>query len=89
MKYKLKKGIEAFQVVDGPFAGRSYAQGKMYDEIPPREKQKFEIIEPVQGSRFKGSKVKKKNPEPLNPEPLNPEPLNLQEVNNAKLPSDS
>lgn len=32
--YRLKKGIEAFTVVEGPFAGRSFAPGSSYDEIP-------------------------------------------------------
>jgi len=74
--YKLKKGRESFEVVDGEFAGRKYIQGKTYDKIPPEEKGKFEKIEDSGQSATqtadKKSEVggqKKKNPEPLNPEP--------------------
>lgn len=46
MAYKLKKGIESFQVVDGAFAGRKFAKDKEYSdaEIPPEEKHKFEKV---------------------------------------------
>lgn len=42
--YRLKKGQEAFQVVDGPFAKRRYRHGVEYadGDIPPQEKKKFE-----------------------------------------------
>ena len=45
-KYKLKKGIENFQVVDGPFTGRKFAKDREYSEkeVPPEEKTKFEKI---------------------------------------------
>ena len=43
--YRLKKGVENFQVVDGPFAGRKFVRGKIYNEVPPEEKGKFEKIE--------------------------------------------
>ena len=43
-QYKLKKGIENFQVVDGAFAGRKFVRGKAYGEVPPEEKGKFEEI---------------------------------------------
>jgi len=45
-QYKLKKGIENFQVVDGAFAGRKFVRGKVYGEVPPEEKKKFEEIKP-------------------------------------------
>ncbi|TAN40794.1 MAG: hypothetical protein EPN22_16995 [Nitrospirae bacterium] len=46
MVYRLRSGIENFQVVDGPFKGRRYEKGKNYDaaEIPPQEKNKFEAV---------------------------------------------
>lgn len=44
MSYRLKKGIESFDVVDGRYAGRRYARGQAYEEIPPEEKHKFELI---------------------------------------------
>jgi len=43
MSYRLKKGQEAFQAVDGPFAKRRYTQGVEYADIPPQEKHKFEM----------------------------------------------
>ena len=46
-QYKLKKGIENFQVVDGAFAGRKFVRGKVYGEVPPEEKRKFEEIKPA------------------------------------------
>ena len=42
--YRLKKGIENFQVMSGPFAGRKFERGKQYAEIPPEESRKFEKI---------------------------------------------
>ena len=44
-QYKLRKGIENFQVVDGAFAGRKFVRGKVYGEVPPEEKRKFEKLE--------------------------------------------
>jgi len=45
-QYKLRKGIENFQVVDGAFAGRKFVRGKVYGEVPPEEKKKFDEIKP-------------------------------------------
>jgi|GEM_PF-3151337 hypothetical protein len=42
--YMLKKGQEAFVVVDGPMAGRRFEPGRRYAEIPPQEKGRFEKI---------------------------------------------
>lgn len=46
MPYILKKGVEAFEVVDGPLAGRKFVPGKTYAEIPPQEKAKFKSVAP-------------------------------------------
>ena len=56
MKYRLKKNAESIQIVDGPYAGRKYEKGKLYDEIPPEEAHRFERIKDKkqdQGSRIK------------------------------------
>ena len=45
-QYKHKKGIENFDVVDGPFAGRKFVRGKVYGEVPSEEKGKFDEIKP-------------------------------------------
>lgn len=42
--YGLKPNVPDFEVVDGPFAGRKYKAGETYQEIPPEEKEKFEVI---------------------------------------------
>jgi hypothetical protein len=42
--YKLKIGQEQFAVVDGPFEGRKYLVGEVYQEIPPAESQRFDEI---------------------------------------------
>lgn len=45
--YKLKPGVESFQVVDGPFENKKFFRGDLYrkEEIPPQEKHKFEEME--------------------------------------------
>jgi len=47
MAYQLKKSVEGFQVVDGPFAGRKFEKGKEYAEIPLEEAKKFEPVSPA------------------------------------------
>ena len=42
MNYKLKLGQEAFEPVEGSFAGRKFAPGKLYNEIPPGTEGKFD-----------------------------------------------
>ena len=42
--YKLKATSAAFEVVDGPFAGRKYLHGQKYAEIPTQEKDRFEKV---------------------------------------------
>jgi len=42
--YRLKQGQESFTPVEGPFAGRTFAPGKVYDQIPPGEERRFDRI---------------------------------------------
>ena len=42
--YRLKQGVEGFDVVDGPLAGRQYRKGVVYDEIPPGDAAKFKEV---------------------------------------------
>lgn len=42
--YQLKKGMEAFTLVEGPFAKRTFAPGKLYAEIPPGTAGRFKEI---------------------------------------------
>ncbi len=43
--YRLKKTSAAFELVDGPLVGRKYLHGKLYAEIPPEHRGRFEAIE--------------------------------------------
>ena len=54
MPYILKNGIESFEVVDGPFAGKKFEKGKAYAEVPPQEKKKFEEVK-APGLRSSGA----------------------------------
>jgi len=71
MQYQLKKGQEAFDMVDGEFAGRKYRKGKVYDAVPPGEKHKFEA-----GQGSKVEKTVNREPGTVNREPgtVNREP---------------
>ena len=42
--YRIKPGCPDFTVVDGPLAGRKYEAGKLYEEIPLVETDKFEQV---------------------------------------------
>ncbi|RJP59042.1 MAG: hypothetical protein C4549_02845 [Deltaproteobacteria bacterium] len=42
--YRLKEDQESFTIVEGPFAGRTFARGKLYVEIPPQEAKKFKEV---------------------------------------------
>ena len=59
MKYRLKPGKENFDMVDGPFAGKRYRQGKIYqkEDIPETEMHKFEE---AQSSKLKAESSKLK-----------------------------
>ena len=59
--YRLKKGVESFRVMDGPYEGRKFLKGKEYAEVPPGEALKFEEVEKQgAGSREQGVKSEKK-----------------------------
>lgn len=42
--YRLKRGQERFQVVDGPLENREFIPGVIYQEIPEREAGRFEEV---------------------------------------------
>jgi hypothetical protein len=44
MAYRLKRNEPAFEVVDGPLAGRKFEHGKIYLEIPGSEAHRFEDL---------------------------------------------
>ena len=39
--WKLKEDQPAFEMVDGPHAGKSYRHGESYAEVPPTEAWRF------------------------------------------------
>jgi len=45
-KYRLKKGQEAFQIVDGPDARMKFEKGRTYTKIPKAEARRFEEVKP-------------------------------------------
>jgi len=48
--FRLKKGQETFQVVDGPDAGKTFKKGVVYDKAPAGYETRFEkkkIQQPV------------------------------------------
>ncbi len=53
LRYRLKKGQEGFQVVDGPLAGRKFEKGKTYVDadfkgLATADQQRMEVVpEPV------------------------------------------
>ena len=72
MKYKLKPGVESFEVVDGEFAGKKFFRGKVYEKIPQEEAKKFEKTRDQksevrsQRSEIRNQKSKSKVREPIN-----------------------
>lgn len=44
--FKLKKGQEAFTIMDGPDAGKTYRPGMSYDQAPAGYETRFEKIKP-------------------------------------------
>lgn len=59
--YRLKKNVPAFEVVDGKYAGRKYAHGQVYEDIPPEEAKKFETVQAQKKAAWKA-------PDPAAPE---------------------
>lgn len=51
--FKLKKGQESFQVVDGPDAGKTFRRGVAYDHIPTGEERRFEPVSAPKASPVK------------------------------------
>ena len=44
--FRLRKNAPDFEVVDGPFTGRTFRAGETYAEIPPEEASRFEAVAP-------------------------------------------
>ncbi len=50
MPYKLKPNQPDIEIVDGPFAKKTFRAGRIYTEIPPEEAIRFETIDLSTGS---------------------------------------
>jgi len=46
-QFRLKQNGPDIEIVDGPFAGRTFKAGEIYAEIPPAEAARFDAIEPT------------------------------------------
>ncbi len=46
-RFRLKQNEPDIEIVDGPFAGRTFKAGEIYAEIPPAEAARFAAIEPA------------------------------------------
>lgn len=53
MNFKLGKGQEAFDVVDGAFAGQKYCQNTIYNVVPTNERHRFEVIKKAKAKTVK------------------------------------
>lgn len=62
-QYRLLPNEEAFQVVDGPFAGKKFEKRKLYTEIPPEEARRFSQVVPVEIITEKTKKNKESHTE--------------------------
>lgn len=50
-QYRLKENVPDIEIVDGPFAGRTFKAGTVYSEIPSTEAARFDTLgEPFAGS---------------------------------------
>ncbi|SDU26693.1 hypothetical protein [Desulfobacula phenolica] len=58
MTFKLKKGQETFQVVDGPDAGRTYERGQEYETLPKGEEHRFEKVSVPTAALVKSKELK-------------------------------
>ncbi|MBP7528334.1 MAG: hypothetical protein KA801_10430 [Syntrophorhabdaceae bacterium] len=46
-QFRLKQNVPDIEIVDGPFAGRTFKAGEVYAEIPPAELARFDMVEPA------------------------------------------
>lgn len=68
-KYRLKPRQESFEVVDGPFEGRKFEKDKVYTEIPPQEKHRFERVPERKVRAAPEEKTLKASPQPAEKAP--------------------
>lgn len=42
--YRLKQTVPEFTVVDGEYTGHGYKRGRVYNEVPPEHRDRFEAM---------------------------------------------
>ena len=52
-QFRLKPNQPAFEAVDGPLAGRRFVHGRVYAEIPPADRERFEKVAPAKAAEKK------------------------------------
>lgn len=65
MAFRLKPGVEAFTITDGPDAGKTYRPGETYSGAPAAEQHRFERVRVP---------AKARRPAPVDPVPEAVEP---------------
>lgn len=63
MKYRMKRGQEAIEVVDGPLAGKRFAPGREYDQVPEADRHRFEEVPQVAAEITLPRKARKIDPD--------------------------
>jgi len=58
MTNKLKPGQEAFEIVDGPDAGKKFEPGIPYDRVPTGYEDHFEEVKKTESKKAKSASVK-------------------------------
>lgn len=51
--YKLKSNVPGFEIVDGPFAGRKFEPGVIYEDVPAPFRDRFEKVKPQKNIKTK------------------------------------
>jgi len=57
--FQLKKGKEAFTVVEGPFAKKTFKPGDLYAEIPQNEAGRFQEIKKAAPAKAPAAETEK------------------------------
>ena len=58
MGSRLKPNAPDIEIVDGPFAGKRYVAGVLYEAIPPQEAHRFDEVTPAPAASPQKTKTK-------------------------------
>ena len=59
-QFRVKENQPAFEVVEGPLAGRKFMHGRAYAEIPPGYRARFEAVAEKAPAETGGKQTKSK-----------------------------